>query len=267
MLDLIEKWHGFDRGRIVVDASIHAEYTSIPKVWTALAEYAVQNGLGMHVHLSETRSEHENCIAKYGMTPAAVFSKYGVFDVPTIAAHCVWVSEEDIAILAEKGVTAVNNPVSNMKLASGIAPVSEMIAADVNVALGTDSVASNNSHDMFEEIKAAALAQKVRKLDPVALTAEDALRMATVNGAKAQQRQGECGMIRPGMDADLIMLDFDRPHLTPCHNVISNLVYSARGSDVVMNMVRGKIIYKDGEFLTLDIEKIKHDVRKAADIF
>jgi len=267
MIELVGKWHGYDNNRIVIEAGIHAEYTSNPKVWSPVAEYAASHRLGMQVHLSETRAEHENCIVKYGMTPAAVLSKYGVFDVPALAAHCVWVSKEDMALLAEKGVSAVNNPVSNMKLASGIAPVSEMLVAGVNVALGTDGVASNNSHDMFEEIKAAALAQKARKLDPLALTAGDALRMATVNGAKAQRRERECGMVRPGMDADLIMLDFDKPHLTPCHNVVSNLVYSARGSDVVMNMVRGKIIYKEGEFLTLDIEKVKYDVRKAAEIF
>jgi 5-methylthioadenosine/S-adenosylhomocysteine deaminase len=267
MIALKEKWHGYDRNRIIVEVGIHAEYTSYPRVWGDLADYAAANKLGMHVHLSETKSEHENCISKYGMTPAAVLAKYGVFDVPTIAAHCVWVSDDDIALLSEKGVSAVNNPVSNMKLASGIAPAAKMLAAGLNVALGTDSVASNNSHDMFEEIKMATLCQKVKTLDPVALTAGQALKMATVNGAKAQRRSGECGMIKAGMDADLIMLDFDRPHLTPCHHVISNLVYSARGSDVVMNMVRGKIIYRDGEHLTIDIEKVKHGVRKAVDIF
>lgn len=267
MVELVQRWHGHDAGRIKVDASIHAEYTSYPKVWGALAEYAAANGLGMHIHLSETKAEHDNCVAKYGKTPAQILAQSGVFDVPVGAAHCVWVDDTDIALLARQGATAVHNPVSNMKLASGIAPVSAMLAAGVNVALGTDGVSSNNSHDLFEEIKLAAIGQKVRGLDPQALTAMQALAMATVNGARAQQRSGECGRIRAGLDADLIMLDFDRPHLIPCHNVISNLVYSARGSDVVMNMVRGKIIYRDGEFCTIDIERVKHDVRKAANIF
>jgi len=267
LVRLVEEWHGFDHGRIRIEASIHAEYTSNPKVWTAVSDYAASKGLRMQVHLSETRSEHERCIEKYGMTPAAVLARYGVFDVPASAAHCVWVDQNDIEILAQKCVSVVHNPVSNMKLASGIAPVTDMLTAGVNVALGTDGVSSNNSFDMFEEIKMASLAAKVRSLDPTAVKASQALIMATSGGAAAQGRRGECGMIREGMDADLILIDFDRPHLIPAHDIVSNLVYSARGSDVVMNMVRGRIIYKEGEFLTIDLEKVKREAEKAAGIF
>lgn len=267
MFRLVEEWHGFDNGRICVEAAIHAEYTSGPKLWAAVSEYAARQGLRMQVHLSETRSEHEKCIEKYGLTPAAVLARYGVFDVPASAAHCTWVDKNDIGILAQKGVSVVHNPVSNMKLASGIAPVDEMLAAGINIALGTDGVASNNSFDMFEEVKSASLAAKVRTLDPTAVRASRVLEMAAAGGAAAQGRSGECGMVREGMDADLILVDFDRPHLIPAHDVVSNLVYSARGSDVVMNMVRGRIIYKDGEFFTLDLERVKREAERAAGIF
>ena len=148
-----------------------------------------------------------------------------------------------------------------MKLASGIAPVPELKRAGVNIALGTDGVSSNNSHDMFEEIKLAALIHKATTFDPQMITAFEAIEMATVNGARAQRRE-DSGRLREGFDADIAVLDFDRPHLTPCHDVMSNLVFSARGSDVVMNMVRGEIIYKDGEFLTLDIERAKYEMER-----
>ncbi len=266
MKELVDKWHGYDAGRIKIDVSIHAEYTSSPKVWTTLADYAKEKDLGMHVHVSETKEEHERCIETYGCTPTRVLNKYGVFDVPATAAHCVWVDPEDMVVMSNKGVTVAYNPVSNMKLASGIAPVINLLSSGVNVALGTDGVASNNSHDMFEEMKLASLAQKVKYLDPKAGNAFGALNMATVNGAISQRRSSSRGMVKAGMDADLIMLDFDRPHLVPNHNVLSNLVYSARGSDVVMNMVRGRILYSDGTFHTIDIEKVKYEVARRANI-
>lgn len=260
MRRLHREWDGRDAGRIRIEASIHAEYTSNPKLWSAVADYASANGLGMHVHLSETRKEHEDCVEKYGETPAAVLDRYGVWGTRAVAAHCVRVTEEDMDLLAARGVNVSHNPVSNLKLASGIAPVPALLAKGINVALGTDSVASNNSHDLFEEIKTAALIHKGASGDPRAIGALDALRLATVNGARAQGRPDECGRIAPGMDADLILLDFDRPHLVPCHNVVSNLVYSARGSDVVLTMVRGRILYRDGEFRTIDLGKVRREL-------
>lgn len=260
MRRLHREWDGRDGDRIRIEASIHAEYTSNPKLWAAVAEYAAENGLGMHVHLSETRKEHEDCIAKYGASPAAVLDRYGVWGTRAVAAHCVRVTEDDMDLLAARRVNVAHNPVSNLKLASGIAPVPALLARGINVALGTDSVASNNSHDLFEEIKAAALIHKGASGDPRAISALDALRLATVNGARAQGREKECGRIAPGLDADLILLDFARPHLVPCHNVVSNLVYSARGSDVVLTMVRGRILYRDGEFTTIDLPRIRREL-------
>lgn len=261
---LYEKWHGYGDGQILVDVSIHGEYTShaAPNLWEAAGRWAYDRGLGMQVHLSETRTEHQECIARHGITPAALFARHGLFRPRTLAAHCVHVSEEDIEILASHGVTAVHNPVSNLKLASGIAPVPALLAGGVNVCLGTDGVASNNAHDMLEEVKLAATLHKGISGDPTAVTARQALAMATRCGGKALGR--DTGVVAPGMVADLILLDFHRPHLIPCHDVEENLTFSARGSDVVMNMARGRVIYEEGTFHTLDLDEIRRELRDHA---
>ena len=261
---LKEKWNGYDNGRIRVEASIHGEYTSDHRLWDALSEFAINEGLRMHVHLSETQAEHEGCKDRHGLTPAQVLDCHHVFDVPTIAAHCVWLEPEDMQLLARRKVSAVHCPVSNMKLASGAAKVEDMIRAGMNVALGTDSSASNNNLDLFEEIKAASLLAKTDSRSPKTLPAQAVLMMATVCGARAQGREAECGMIKVGMDADLIMLDFTSPHLMPCHNVISHLAYAVSGHDVVMTMVRGKILYAAGKYLTIDLEQVVKELAEYA---
>ncbi|MCL2225732.1 MAG: amidohydrolase [Defluviitaleaceae bacterium] len=252
---------------VKIDASIHGVYTSFPRVWEQAMDFAKSNNLRMHVHLSETQTEHENCVKKYGKTPTAVFAEYGVFDVPCIAAHGVWLTDDDMAILAAKNVTIVHNPLSNLKLASGLAPVAKLQKAGVNVALGTDGVASNNSHDLFEELKMASLLQKYITSDPTALPAYEALKMATVNGAKAQGRQAESGTIQENYDADLILIDQNNPRQTMCYDPTLNLAYATSGRDVDLTMVRGKILYENGEFTTIDIEKVLHDAREAKKIF
>ena len=262
LVELKEKWHNYDKGRIRIEAAIHGEYTSNHQVWEAVSEYAKNEGLRMHVHLSESQSEHESCKERHGLTPAQVLDCHHVFDVPTIAAHCVWLEEEDRKLLAKRKVSAVHNPCSNLKLASGCAKVQEMIRAGMNVALGTDSNASNNDLDLFKEIRAASYMAKGSSLDPKALPAEAALMMATVCGARAQGREAECGMIKVGLDADLILLDFTQPHLMPCHNVMSHLVYCVSGHDVVMTMVRGNILYSAGKYHTIDLEAV---VKELAD--
>ena len=263
----IERYHNKGDERIKIETSIHGVYTSFPSAWKQVMDFAHKYKLGMHVHLSETKTEHENCIAKYGMTPAQVFNRHGVFDVPTLAAHAVWVTDEDIEILAKKSVTVAHNPISNLKLASGLAPVQKMITAGVNVTVGTDGVASNNSHDLFEELKMASLLQKYAAGDPTALPAFDTLAMATLNGAKAQGRSHESGIIKEGYDADILLMDFDNPHQTVCYDPILNLAYSTNGRDVEMTICRGKVLYEKGEFKTIDIERTLHDARKAKEIF
>lgn len=259
---LAERWHGCQDGQILIDACIHGEYTSSPALWEAVAGYAKDKGLGMHVHISETRAEHEACLARHGATPVQTLDRYGVWDVRAVAAHCVWITQEDMALMAEKRVSAVHNPVSNLKLGSGIAPVAALRRAGVNVALGTDGVSSNNSHDLFEDLKVAALLQSGANRDPLALLPRDALCMATADGAKALGRR--TGQIKAGYDADLILVDFGRLNLIPCHSVYDNLVYSARGCDVTMNMARGKVIYRNGEFYTIDLDRVRREVAQYA---
>ena len=259
---LAEEWHGYGDGQILVDVSVHGEYTSRPALWETLAELARSRGLGMHVHVSETRAEHEGCLARSGKTPIQTLDQFGVWDGRVIAAHCVWTTPEDWAIMAKKGVTAVHNPASNLKLGSGVAPIPAMKRAGVRIALGTDGASSNNSLDMFGEMKLAALLHNGVNHDPLALLPQDVLRMATCQGAEALGRM--TGQIAPGYTADLILVDFTRPSLTPCHSVADNLVYAARGSDVVMNMARGEVIYKDGVFYTIDLEKARREVQDYA---
>lgn len=260
--ELMQQWHGAGDGQILVDASIHAEYTSSAPLWQWTADFAQKNKLGMHVHISETKLEHEQSLQRHGKTPLAILDQYGVWERGGTAAHCVWVSDEDMDLMARKHVTAVHNPVSNLKLGSGVARVPKMLEVGVNVALGTDGVSSNNNADLFEEIKLAAMLHKGVSRDPMVVTAHQALEMATVNAARALGRN--TGVVAPGKVADLILVDFNRPNLVPCHDVEENLVFSARGSDVSMNMARGKIIYEKGEFLTLDLEKIRSEVEHYA---
>ncbi len=255
--EAISRFHNADGGRLKVDASIHAEYTSFPRLWREYAAFARDEGLNMHVHLSETRSEHENCVKKYGKTPAALLAEHGVFDPRATAAHCVWITPADMELLAEKGVTVAHCPVGNLKLASGVAPAAHMLEKGVNVALGTDGVCSNNNHDLFEEIKTSALLQKGMSGDPRVVPAPSALYMATRAGAYAQGREACLGQLKAGFDATLILLDAARPGLFPVHNPQSTLAYSARGGDVAMTVIRGKVLYENGVYTTVDVERLQ----------
>lgn len=261
--ELFEEYNGAGDGRILIDDSIHAEYTCTEEIARAHSEAALKRGTRMHVHLSETRKEHEECIQKYGKTPARWFADLGAFDVPAFAAHCVWVSDEDIALMAEKGVSAVHNPSSNMKLGSGFAPIEKMLKAGINVTLGTDGAASNNNLNMFEELHIASIIHKGYMLDSTAVKCTQTLRMATLNGAKLQGRP-DTGALKVGNCADIIAVDLDRPHLFPNNDTVGLVCYSAQGSDVCMNMVDGKIIYENGEYLTLDRDRIMADAAAAA---
>ena len=255
---LYDKWHGYDNGRIKIDFAVHAEYASARPVWDAVASEAAERGAGISFHLSETKGEHLRCIEKYGETPTALFEKAGMLGAGSYAAHGVWCSDEDMAILAGTGTSVCHCPVSNMKLGSGIARTAKMIDAGINLCLGTDGAASNNSLDMFEEMKFGALLAKGANLDPSLLPAEQIVAMATVNGARSQQRE-KCGLICEGYDADLVMINTRVPSLTPNHEPYSTAVYAAVGKDVEMTMVRGNVLYEKGEFKTIDWERARDE--------
>lgn len=262
--ELFDTYHGAGGGRIRIDMSLHAEYTSTPRVAEELAAFARETGAGMHVHISETKEEHEACKARHGKTPVAYLADLGLLDVRTTAAHCVWVEAEDIAILKEKDVTVANNPVSNLKLASGICPVPALLDAGVRVTVGTDSVASNNSLNFIEELKFFALLHKVTTGDPTVITPRQALYAGTRAGAESQGRNGE-GRLAVGAPADLVVFDLSGPHMHPVHDMANNLVYAASGSDVVLTMVDGNVLYRDGAFPTIDIEKVKAETQRSLD--
>lgn len=262
-LDAIRLYNGYGNGRVIMDTSIHAEYTSNEETVRGLAAITKEHDLIMHVHASETKLEHEECKERHGgLTPVQYFDQCGLFDTKALAAHCVWCEDEDLNILRDRGVTVASNPISNLKLASGICDAPKMMEMGINVALGTDSVSSNNSLNFLEEIKAFATIAKVKANDPTVITPKEALLAATRNGALAQGREN-CGVLQEGFQADLIVLRTDVPNMHPIHNLINNIVYAASGSDIALTMVDGKILYRDGEYTTIDIEKTIFEAEKA----
>ena len=256
-IQLFKDCNGMADGRVLIDFSIHAEYTNFPHIVEAYSADCKALGGRMHIHLSETKKEHDECVAKYGKTPARWFNDLGTFDSPTFAAHCVWVTEEDMALMKEKGVSPVHNPTSNMKLGSGFAPIPRMLELGLNVALGTDGAASNNNLNMMEEMHLAAVLHNGFTHDPTLMKPAQVLNMATRNGARLQGR-GDTGSLEVGKKADIIAIDLTRPHLFPNVDPLALMTYSAQGSDVVMTMVDGRILYENGEFLTLDADRILH---------
>ena len=263
-LQMREDFHGLDGGRLLVDWSMHAEYTSHEKMVRTLARTAEQYpDMRMHVHVSETASEVAECKERHGgLSPVEYLGGCGLFQTPTTAAHCVHLSDNDIAILAEKGVTVATCPKSNLKLASGVAPLARLKKAGVNVALGTDSVSSNNNLNMVEEMRVFALIHKGVSGDPTLVSPAEALAAATVNGAVSQGR-ADCGLIKEGNRADLVVFDLDKPHMKPVHDLLNNLVYAADGADVVLTMVDGQVRYENGDWPHLDIEKIYAEVESS----
>jgi len=259
-LTLLDKYHNGGNGRLKLDLSLHAEYTSTPTLAAAVAAHCKNLGLNMHVHVSETRLEHEECkIRRNGKTPARYFADLGLFDMPATAAHCVWAEDEDLDIFAEKGVTIAANPVSNLKLASGTGPIPKAMAKGINIGLGTDSVASNNNLNLFEELKLHAILHKSAASDPTLITPEEAFACATINGARSQGRL-DCGSITVGNRADLAVIDGTAPNMQPCHQDLYNLVYAATGSEVLLTMIDGKVVYREGTWPTLDMELIRRQV-------
>lgn len=257
---VVGKWHGYDNGRIKIDAGIFAEYTSNYPLWESLAGYASEKGLGMQLHLSETRNEVDSCLDRTGMTPGELLACHRLFAVPATASGCAFLEPEEAKMLGKKKVSAVALPLSAAKNGQPCAPITDLVKAGMNVALGTDGAIQAGNLDMFEVMRGAAMSVRASKGDPSALPSSAALMMATFCGAQAQGRAQECGMLKEGMDADLVLVDFTAPHLMPCHNVLTGLVYAAKGGDVAMTMVRGKILYQNGRFPTIDLNAVVEEL-------
>jgi len=262
---LISNWRGQADGRISFMLGPHAPYTCPPDYLVKVMDLAQELKVGIHIHLAETQKEFSDIRQQYGKTPVKHIYDLGLFDFPVLAAHCVHLTEEDIALLHECNVGVAHNPTSNMKLASGMAPIPQLLEAGVKVGIGTDGTASNNNLNMFEELHIAALLHKVSWGNPTALPAYQVLQLGTMLGAHAVGLAQEVGSIEAGKKADLILIDLNKPHLYPCHDIAANLIYSAQGSDVKTTIIDGKIVMKNREVLTMDEEKIMFEAQRLAE--
>ncbi|MBP2650077.1 MAG: mtaD [Firmicutes bacterium] len=259
---LYTDWHNGAEGRITVMLGPHAPYTCPPDYLKTVSALAEQLGAEIHIHLSETAGEVEECIKQYGKSPIALMNEVGLLDCGVLAAHCVHVSAEDISIMQKKMVRVAHNPGSNMKLASGVAPVPAMLEAGLVVGLGTDGASSNNNLDMLEELRLAALLHKVNTLNPVAIPAKEALAMATANGAAAVGLGKVTGKIAAGYQADIAIFSMKEPHWYPRHNRVSLLTYAANSADVDTVLVAGKVLLSNRKLTTIDEERIYSEVQQ-----
>lgn len=258
----LDRLFGNTDGRIRSDVAIHSEYITTEKVVRQAAEYAKKTGKIIQIHCSETLKEHEECKQRRnGRTPVEYLRDCGVLDSPTILAHCVYCEDKDIEIIKEKNAYACHNISSNMKLGSGVAPIGNWINKNVRIVIGTDGAASNNNLNFLEELQMAALVASGTRQDPTVINPATYLYKISRNGALAQGRE-DCGLIKVGMRADLIMFDLAKPNMTPDYDTLANVVYSAAASDICMTMVDGKIVYKNGVFPGIDIDKIRFEATK-----
>lgn len=263
-IELYDQYNGSAEGRIKVWFGPHAPYTCDMAYLQKLAQAAWERNTGIHVHLAETQDEMRQIQERYNMTPVEYLAQAGLFDGPCLAAHGVWLDEKEIAYLADKKVSIAHNPVSNMKLSSGAAPVAKMLKMGLNVGLGTDGASSNNSLDMFKEMSMAAYLSKLATMDPTSLKAFEVLQMATIGSAKALGWQEEIGTLEVGKKADLILVDLQQAHFAPWNNSVADLVYSAKNSDVTHTIVNGKLLMAERELLTLDLPLIMQNAKRCA---
>ncbi len=262
-VELFKNWQNAAEGRIKVMLGPHAIYTCPADTLQKIIKAAQNIGCELHVHLSETQGEVDDCRKQHGCSPVEYLNKLGLFEVGTLAAHCVCVSEADLDILSAKHVRVAHNPQSNLKLASGFAPVAAMEKHNVLVALGADGASSNNNLDMLEEARLASFLQKTLTGDPTSVPAQDALKMATVNGYKAVGFT-DLGKIEVGNIADVVLYDMNKPQWYPRNDRYSLFIYAASGTDADTVLVNGKVLMDKGELLTIDLAKVYAEVNKRA---
>jgi len=257
------EWQG--KNELVTPALFcHSPYTCSPSTLQNSKKITQQLGLHYFIHLAETKGEVDQIKKQYGITPIRHLDQLGILDENTVLVHCVWLNEEDIQIAAQTGAKITLCPESNMKLASGIAPVKEILAKNISVGLGTDSCASNNDLDLFVEMDTFAKLHKVHLSDPTFLPARQVMTLATRGGAKVLGLENRIGTLAPGKQADIILIDLDQPHLTPFYNA-NLLVYATRGADVSTVIINGRLIMKNRRILTFDMKETMSKVREMAD--
>lgn len=259
----IAKWQA-QSPLITPSLACHSPYACSRETLVGAKEAARKAHIPFNIHVAETKEEIDIMRERFGKTPVQYLRDIDLLDALTIAVHCIWLEEDDMDILHKNGVKVSHNPESNMKLAAGCAPVPAMIQRGIEVGLGTDGCASNNDLDMFGEMSTSAKLHKVIQMDPTVMDAKTVLKMATINGAKVLGLEDRIGSIEAGKNADIIIIDMKKPHLTPVYNYYSHLVYSASGSDVVTSIIGGKIIMQERKLLHLDLTAIMHEVNAIA---
>ncbi len=258
-VDFVERWMEAS-SRITPSIFCHSPYTCSTETLRAAKAAASERGVVFQIHAAETKSERDQITSERGVSPIQYLDRVGVLDEQTLLVHCVWVDDADVELMAERNVRAVHNPESNMKLGAGVAPVPALMSGGVVVGLGTDGCASNNDLDLLREMDTAAKVHKAVTLDPTVMPAEDVLKMATINGAKAIGLDKSIGSLEPGKQADVIVIDVRKPHLTPMYNPASHIVYAAAGADVRHVTAAGKILVRDGKLLTMDLDDVMEQV-------
>lgn len=262
-LDFIAQWQNAAGGRIHTCLGPHSPYVCPPEFLIQIVEHAQAHGLPVHLHVAESAEQVTNSRERHGKTPVEHLNALGIFEARTVAAHCLQLTPDDMAILAGKNVTVARTPVTYMKLAMPVNHVSDLHTAGIRLALGTDGPASNADMDLLAVIRQTVLFEKYLRQDPEAVPGDMALRWATQNGARAMGFEGS-GVLAEGAPADLILLDFNRPHLRPRHDLIANLVHCAKGADVTHVIVDGNLLMRDRELLTLDEERILYEAEQRA---
>jgi 5-methylthioadenosine/S-adenosylhomocysteine deaminase len=259
----VERWR--DRSPLITPALVcHSPYTCSPETLRTIKAVARRVGVSFQIHLSETREEVRLIRKLYGKKPVQHLHDLDILDENTITAHCIWLDGEELDLLAAGRVKVAHDPESNMKLGAGVAPVMEMLRRGIDVGLGTDGCASNNDLDLFGEMRMAVKLHKVFTGDPTVLTAEKVVEMATIGGARVLGMADRIGSIAPGKEADIILVDMRKPHLTPLYRPFSHLVHAARGADVVTSIIGGKIVMKDRRLLQIDSAAVMEKVRRIA---
>ncbi len=272
---LIQRWHGAANGRIEVWVGLEHLFYAVPQAWKRIADMCKANQVGFHTHSNESRFDVEETLRRYGVRPVQALEKFGLLDASKVLlAHCVWVDDQEIALMARRNVGVAHNPVSNMKLASGAAPIVKLLAAGVAVGLGTDGEKENNNLDMFEEMKVSSLLAKFASLDAAALDAWSVCRMATIDGARALGMDDRIGSLEIGKAADIIAIRVDTPRMTPLiprgplANLHHNLVHAVQGGDVDMTMVAGRVLVENGQLKSAELDVLITEVNETApDLF